>query len=130
MTKTIKSNADILKSREYTPGFVTDIETELIPKGLDENVVRFISEKRGEPEFMLNFRLKAYKKWLTMKEPEWPNVHYPKIDYQDIVYHAEPKVKKKLASMDEVDPELIRTFEKLGVPLDTKCKLILVSKKG
>lgn len=127
MTQENKQKTDLLQSREYKAGFVTNIETELIEKGLDEDVIRFISKKRNEPEFMLKFRLKAYQKWLTMKEPEWPNVHYPKIDYQNIVYHAEPKVKKKLGSMDEVDPELIRTFEKLGVPLDERKQLANVA---
>jgi Fe-S cluster assembly protein SufB len=126
--KTISEEEHFLKSREeYKHGFVTDIETELIEKGLTEDVVRFISKKRNEPQFMLDFRLKAYRKWLTMKEPHWPKVDYPPIDYQDIVYHAEPKVKKKLKSMDEVDPELLRTFEKLGVPLDERKQLANVA---
>ena len=107
----------------YTAGFETDIEMEYAPKGLNEDVVRAISMKKKEPQFMLDFRLKAYRKWLTMKEPAWPNVHYPKIDFQDISYYSAPKPKKKLESLDEVDPELLRTFEKLGIPLDEQKRL-------
>jgi Fe-S cluster assembly protein SufB len=84
---------------------------------LSEDIIRLISQKKGEPEWLLEFRLKAYRHWLTMTEPQWPNVKYPKIDFQDIIYYSAPKAKKKLASMDEVDPELLRTFEKLGVPV-------------
>jgi len=106
-----------LVNQPYKHGFVTDIETEVVPKGLSEEVIRHISKKKEEPEWLLEFRLDAYKHWLTMVEPAWANVTYPKIDFQDIIYFAQPKPKKKLASMDEVDPELRRTFEKLGVPL-------------
>lgn len=108
---------EALANREYKYGFVTDIEAEMIPRGLSEDIVRIISAKKNEPEWMLEWRLKAYRHWLTMEEPEWANVHYPKIDYQDIIYYSAPKPKKKLESMDEVDPELIDTFEKLGIPL-------------
>jgi len=104
-------------NQPYKHGFVTDIETELVPKGLNEDVIRMISKKKDEPEWLLEFRLQAYRHWLTMTEPEWANVSHPKIDFQDIIYFAQPKPKKQLASMDEVDPELRRTFEKLGVPL-------------
>ncbi|MDH4233788.1 MAG: Fe-S cluster assembly protein SufB [Gallionella sp.] len=106
-----------LVNQPYKHGFVTDIETEAVPKGLSEDVIRLISSKKNEPEWLLEFRLSAYRHWLTMEEPSWANVVYPKIDFQDIIYFAQPKPKKQLASMDEVDPELRRTFEKLGVPL-------------
>ena len=105
-------------NQEYEHGFVTDIETETIPKGLNEDTVRLISQKKNEPEFMLEFRLKAYRKWLTMKMPQWAHLTIPDIDYQDIIYYAAPKQKPALNSMDEVDPELRRTFEKLGIPLE------------
>ena len=105
-------------NREYEHGFVTDIETETIPKGLNEDTVRLISQKKNEPEFMLEFRLKAYRKWLTMKMPQWAHLIIPEIDYQDIIYYAAPKQRPVLNSMDEVDPELRRTFEKLGIPLE------------
>jgi Fe-S cluster assembly protein SufB len=101
---------------EYKHGWVSDIESESLAKGLSEETVRWISAKKNEPEWMLEWRLKAYEKWLTMKEPHWPNVQYPPIDYQDISYFSAPK--KKLDSLDEVDPELLATFEKLGVPIN------------
>jgi len=102
----------------YKHGFVTDIETETIPCGLNEDVVRLISQKKNEPEFLLNFRLKAYRHWLTMTEPTWAHLHHPPIDYQAISYYAAPKSKKDAPkSLDEVDPELLRTYEKLGIPL-------------
>ena len=106
-----------LVNQPYRHGFVTDIESDVVPKGLSEDVIRLISGKKNEPEWLLEFRLQAYRHWLTMREPAWPNVKYPKIDFQDISYYSAPKAKKKLASMDEVDPELLRTFEKLGVPM-------------
>jgi Fe-S cluster assembly protein SufB len=106
-----------LIDQPYKHGFVTDIEAETAPKGLSEDIIRLISHKKGEPEWLLEFRLQAYRHWLTMTEPKWPNVTYPAIDFQDIIYYSAPKPKKKLASMDEVDPELLRTFEKLGVPM-------------
>jgi Fe-S cluster assembly protein SufB len=106
-----------LTEQKYKYGFVTDIEEDRVPRGLDENIVRLISQKKGEPAFLLEWRLKAYRHWLTMQEPTWPNVHYPKIDYQDIVYYSAPKPKKQLASLDEVDPDLRQAFEKLGIPL-------------
>jgi Fe-S cluster assembly protein SufB len=103
---------------EYKHGFVTEIEEESIPKGLNEDVIRLISEKKGEPSFLLDWRLKAYRKWLTMTEPSWANVHYPPIDYQEIVYYSAPKAKKDgPKSLDEVDPKLLETYEKLGIPL-------------
>ncbi|MBL8500507.1 MAG: Fe-S cluster assembly protein SufB [Nitrosomonas sp.] len=112
-----------LVNQPYKHGFVTDIESDIAPKGLNEEIIRLISAKKNEPEWLLSFRLKAYEKWLTMSEPEWQNVHYPKIDFQDISYYSAPKPKKKLASMDEVDPELLRTFEKLGVPMHERAAL-------
>ncbi len=102
-------------SRDYQYGFVTEIESETVAPGLDESVVRLISEKKGEPAWLLEWRLKALRHWLTMKEPTWANVHYPPIDYQAICYYSAPK--KKLGSLDEVDPELLATYEKLGIPL-------------
>ncbi|MGH1366059.1 MAG: Fe-S cluster assembly protein SufB [Calditrichia bacterium] len=102
---------------EYKHGWTTDIDTELAPKGLNEDTVRLISAKKNEPEWMLEWRLKAYRKWLTMEEPEWPNVNYPKIDYQDAYYYAAPKTKEAPKSLDEVDPKLLETFEKLGISL-------------
>jgi Fe-S cluster assembly protein SufB len=110
-------------NQPYKHGFVTDIESDVSPKGLDENTIRMISAKKNEPEWLLEFRLKSYQAWLEMKEPTWPNVHYPKIDLQAISYYAAPKQKPKLKSMDEVDPELLRTFEKLGVPLHERMAL-------
>jgi Fe-S cluster assembly protein SufB len=109
---------ELLANREYKYGFVTDIESDVIPKGLSEDTVRLISAKKNEPEWMLEFRLKAFRQWLTMKEPNyWANFSYPKIDYQDITYYSAPKQKPTKQSLDEVDPELLRTFEKLGIPL-------------
>ncbi len=101
---------------QYKYGFVTDIESEKAPKGLSEDTVRFISAKKNEPEWMLAWRLEAYKRWLTMREPTWARVDYPKIDYQNAYYYSAPK-KKELASLDEVDPEILKTYEKLGIPL-------------
>src|SRR5689334_3032757 len=105
-------------NKEYKYGFVSDIDTETIAPGLNEDVVRLISKKKNEPQFMLDWRLKAYRHWLTMKEPSWQKAEYPPIDYQASIYYAAPKPKKQLNSMDEVDPELRRTFEKLGISLD------------
>ena len=116
--------ADLLEDKdEYKFGFTTNIEADTFPKGLNEDVIRAISRKKEEPDFMLDFRLKAYRKWLTMKEPTWPNVHYPSIDYQDISYYSAPKPKEKLESLDEVDPELLATFDKLGIPLEEQKRL-------
>src|SRR5262245_6007023 len=102
---------------QYKYGFATEIETERAPKGLSEDVVRFISEKKGEPEWMLEWRLGAYRRWLTMHEPRWARVDYPAIDYQDIYYYAAPQAVKAPKSLDEVDPEILKTYEKLGIPL-------------
>ena len=109
---------DKVTNEEYQFGFVTDIETEVIEKGLNENVVRLISEKKGEPEWMLEFRLKAFRRWLEMPVPDWAYLKIPPIDYQNIIYYAAPKQKKQLDSLDEVDPEILETFNKLGIPLE------------
>ncbi|MEO8009885.1 MAG: Fe-S cluster assembly protein SufB, partial [Betaproteobacteria bacterium] len=111
-----------LVNQPYKHGFVSDIESDTVAKGLNEDVIRLISAKKNEPEWLLEFRLQAYRHWLTMTEPAWPNVKYPRIDFQDISYFSAPK-PKKLASMDEVDPELLRTFEKLGVPMNERASL-------
>ena len=105
-------------SKEYQYGFVTNIDSDTLPPGLNEDVIRVISLKKKEPEWLLNWRLKAYKNWMKMKEPEWAMVNYPKIDYQAISYYSAPKEKKKLKSLDEVDPELLKTYTKLGIPLE------------
>jgi Fe-S cluster assembly protein SufB len=113
-----------LVNREYKYGFVTDIESDTIPRGLSEDVVRLISAKKGEPPFMLAWRLKAYRRWLEMKEPHhWANITYPVIDYQDVIYYSAPKTAKAVASLDEVDPELLRTYEKLGISLSEQKRL-------
>lgn len=112
-----------LVNQPYKHGFVTSIESDVAPKGLTTDTIRMISAKKKEPEWLLEFRLKSYEAWLKMEEPAWPNVHYPKIDFQAISYYAAPKQKPKLKSMDEVDPELLRTFEKLGVPLHERMAL-------
>src|SRR3990172_3065916 len=112
-----------LVNQPYRHGFVSDMEADVAPKGLSEDTIRLISAKKNEPEWLLELRLNAYRHWLTMAEPQWPNVKYPKIDFQAISYYSAPKPKNKLASMDEVDPELLRTFEKLGVPMNERAKL-------
>src|SRR5262252_8824933 len=118
------SSIEILTNKDYKYGFVTDIESDVIPRGLSEDTVRLIVEKKHEPDWMLEFRLKAYRNWLKMTEPRhWPNVTFPPIDYQDIIYYSAPKQKKVKASLDEVDPELLRTFEKLGIPLQEQKQL-------
>ena len=113
--------------REYEHGFVTDIEADAIGPGLSEDVVRLISQKKGEPDWMLEWRLKAYRHWVTLAEPEWVNVTYPPIDYQAAVYYSAPKQKPKLQSLDEVDPALLETYEKLGIPLLEQKKLANVA---
>ena len=113
---------DVFNS-EYKYGFVTDIETDNAPIGLTEETVRFISAKKEEPEWMLEWRLKAFRDWQKMAEPQWANVHFPKVDFQNIIYYSAPKPKKELASLDEVDPELLKTFEKLGISLDEQKRL-------
>src|SRR6266704_3550436 len=122
-TKTIEA----LTNREYKYGFVTAIESDLAPRGLSEDIIRLISAKKNEPEFMLEWRLKAYRHWAklakTEAEPRWSNVRYPSIDYQDIIYYAAPKQKKALTSLDEVDPELVEAFEKLGISIEEQKRL-------
>lgn len=110
-------------SKEYEHGWTVDIESDQAPKGLNEEIVRFISFKKDEPEWLLNWRLDAYRKWQKMKEPEWANVHYPKVDFNDIIFYSAPKPKKKLDSLDQVDPEMRETFEKLGISLDEQKRL-------
>src|SRR5579883_2496042 len=111
------NNIQELATQEYKYGFVTEIEQETVPRGLNEDVIRLISSKKNEPAWLLEWRLKAYRHWLTMKEPTWANVRYPKIDYQDAYYYSAPKMKKKPKSLDEIDPEIRATYEKLGIPL-------------
>ena len=119
------SNIEIheIAQQEYKYGFITDIESDTAPPGLSEDIVRFISLKKGEPEWLLDWRLKAYRHWLTLKEPAWANVHFPPIDYQASSYYSAPKQKKQLNSLDEVDPELRATFDKLGISLDEQKRL-------
>jgi len=112
-----------LETQEYKYGFVTDIETEKAPIGLSEDIIRLISAKKNEPNWLLEYRLKAYKAWLKMEEPEWAHVNYPKVDFQDIYYYAAPKPKKQLDSLDEVDSELLEMYEKLGISIDEQKKL-------
>ncbi len=116
-----------LTEGKYKYGFVTEIEADQVPKGLSEEIVRTISRKKGEPEWMLEWRLGAYRHWLAMEEPRWANVRFPPVDYQDIVYYSAPKPKKKLGSMDEVDPELRKAFERLGIPLAEQQRLANVA---
>jgi Fe-S cluster assembly protein SufB len=121
---TATSTIQELATKEYKYGFVTDIEADTIPRGLNEDSIRLISSKKDEPRWLLEWRLKAYDHWLTMEEPRWwPNIHYAAIDYQDVIYYSAPKPKKQLSSMDEVDPELRATFEKLGISLDEQKRL-------
>src|SRR5256884_430738 len=122
------STIEVLANKECKYGFVTDIDSDVIPRGLNEETVRLISAKKSEPEWMLEFRLKAYRHWLTMQEPRnWPNISYPEVNYQDIIYYSAPKQNAKKASLDEVDPELLRTFEKLGIPLQEQKQLANVA---
>jgi len=117
MSEDMKIVEDLTQS-EYKWGFSTEIESETLAKGLNEDVIRFISQKKEEPEWMTEWRLKAYRHWITLTEPKWPNVKYADIDYQDISYYSAPKQKPTLDSMEDVDPELVKTFEKLGIPLE------------
>src|SRR5438876_2635665 len=125
------STAEILTNREYKYGWVTEIESEMIPRGLSEDTVRLISQKKSEPEWMLEFRLKAYRNWLNMQEPRhWPNIAFPEVNYQDIIYYSAPKQRAAKVSLDEVDPELLRTFDKLGIPLSEQKQLAGVAVDG
>lgn len=117
----------LLSETGYKYGFTTDIEVDALPKGLSEETIRAISAKKEEPAFMLEFRLKAYRKWLEMEEPHWVNVDYPAIDYQDICYYSAPKNKPKLNRLEDADPEVLKTFEKLGIPLDEQMRLANVA---
>ena len=119
----MSSSIDSLVNREYQYGFSTDIESETLPPGLSEDVVRFISEKKGEPQWLLDWRLKAYRRWLTMTEPHWSNVRYPPIDYQASSYYSAPTSVKPLASLDDVDPKLLETYQKLGISLTEQKRL-------
>jgi Fe-S cluster assembly protein SufB len=112
-----------LETKEYEYGFYTDIDSDTFPIGLNEEVIRKISEKKGEPEWMMDWRLQAYASWCEMKEPEWANVTYKKPDLQAISYYSAPKTKPKYDSLDDVDPELLKTFEKLGISLDEQKKI-------
>lgn len=118
---------DNLTRNEYKYGFVSDIESDNAPMGLSEEIVRFISNKKNEPEWLLEWRLKAYRHWLTMTEPTWPNVHYPEINFQNIIYYSAPKQKITLNSLDELDPEIKKTFDKLGISLDEQKRLANVA---
>ncbi|MBK7257445.1 MAG: Fe-S cluster assembly protein SufB [Ignavibacteriae bacterium] len=120
---TEQSTIESLANREYKYGFVTDIESDAAPRGLSEDIVRLISSKKGEPEWLLEWRLKAFRHWLTMKEPTWANVSYPAIDYQDMIYYSAPKQKVAPKSLEEIDPELLKTYEKLGIPLAERARL-------
>jgi len=113
----MSTSIETLVNREYKAGFVTDIEADAIPRGLSEDTVRLISARKDEPEWLLDWRLKAFRRWQQMAEPRWPNVEYPPIDYQDIVYYSAPKTAKPLGSLDEVDPKIRETYDKLGIPL-------------
>ena len=117
MSSTEVKKIEELANKEYKYGFVTELEADSLPIGLNEDIIRQLSNLKNEPEFMLEWRLKAYRQWLTMKEPTWPNVKYPQIDYQAISYYSAPKKKPKLNSLDEVDPELLKTYQKLGISL-------------
>ena len=119
----MSGSVESLVQNDYKYGFTTDIESDVVPRGLTEDTIRLISAKKEEPEFLLEWRLKAYRGWLKMTEPHWPNVTYPPIDYQDIIYYAAPKTIKPLGSLDEVDPKLLETYEKLGIPLSEQKRL-------
>ncbi|MCT7982692.1 Fe-S cluster assembly protein SufB [Laspinema sp. A4] len=117
------TTAKTLVNQPYKYGFITDVESDTLPPGINEDVVRLISAKKEEPEFMLEFRLRAFRQWQKMADPTWAHVNYPKINYQDIIYYSAPKKKQKLNSMDEVDPAILETFEKLGIPLSEQKRL-------
>jgi len=123
MSSTEVSKIEELANKEYKYGFVSEIEADTLPKGLNEDIIRQLSAKKNEPEFMLEWRLKAYRHWLTMKEPHWPNVTYSPVNYQDLSYYSAPKKKPTLKSLDEVDPELLDVYKKLGISLDEQKRL-------
>jgi Fe-S cluster assembly protein SufB len=122
MSESLNTIEEFVKS-DYKYGFTTAVDTDVIGAGLSEDVVRLISAKKNEPEFLLEWRLKAYRHWLKMAEPTWANTHYPPIDYQKTIYYAAPKPKKTLGSLDEVDPELLKTFDRLGISLSEQKRL-------
>ena len=123
MQETQDEILDVVVNSEYKYGFTTNIEAETTPKGINEDIIRFISAKKEEPSWMLEWRLKAFRQWQKMTEPTWANVYFPKINFQEIIYYSAPKPKKELNSLDEVDPELLKTFEKLGISLDEQKRL-------
>ena len=125
--KVLNTNITKLVNKTYQYGFSTNIEKDIIDKGLNEQTIRLISQKKEEPNFLLEFRLKAFKKWKQMNDPEWAYIKFPQIDYQDIIYYSAPKLQKKLKNLDEVDPELLRTFEKLGISLNEQKRLANVA---
>ena len=112
------------ESSEYKYGFVTDVETEVLPKGINEEIIAAISEKKGDPAWMLDFRIKAFRKWLEMTDPLWANIKHPPIDFQNISYFSAPKKRPKLNNLSEADPEILKTFEKLGIPLEEQARLV------
>jgi Fe-S cluster assembly protein SufB len=126
MSDDLKILEDVANS-EYKWGFVSNIESDNAPKGLNEDIVRFISAKKNEPEWLLEYRLKAFRHWQTMTEPVWPNVTYPKVDFQDIIYYSAPKPKVQLDSLDDLDPEIKATFDKLGISLEEQKRLANVA---
>jgi Fe-S cluster assembly protein SufB len=114
----MSSSVETLVNKEYKYGFVTDIESDVAPRGLNEDIIRLISAKKGEPDWLLKWRLKAFRGWLKMTEPHsWPNIKYHPVDYQSLRYYAAPKTKAPLGSLDDVDPKLLETYQKLGIPL-------------
>ena len=125
--KVLKTNITNLVNKDYQYGFSTQIEKEIIEKGLNEKTVHLISIKKNEPLFLLNFRLKAFLKWKEMKEPEWANLKFPQINYQDIIYYSAPKKQTKIKDLSEIDPELLKTFEKLGISLNEQKRLTNVA---
>src|SRR5436190_24208795 len=114
----MSSSIEALITKEYPAGFVTELECDTLAPGLSEDTVRIISKKKAEPEWMLDWRLKAFRRWQSMPEPHWPNVKYSPIDYQGISFYSAPKKSKPLGSLEEVDPEILRTYERLGIPLN------------
>ena len=125
--KVLNTNITNLVNKTYQYGFSTNIEKDIIERGLNEETVKLISQKKREPKFLLKFRLRAYKKWKQMSEPEWAYLKFPQINYQDIIYYSAPKAQKKLKNLNEVDPELLKTFEKLGISLTEQKRLANVA---
>lgn len=121
--KNLNQSVELVMAEKYKYGFITDIESDTAPKGLNEDIVRFISAKKNEPSWLLDWRLKAFRFWQTMVEPTWAKLNYSKIDYQDAHYYSAPKSKPSLQSMDEIDPKIRQTYEKLGIPLHEQQQL-------